>query len=65
MDEDYSKLFAQRLKEAREAKGLNKSELGAALGFGDSLIHKYEAGGSVPSITNVIKLARYLNVNES
>lgn len=56
----------QRLKEAREAKGLSQKELGILAGIdpssASSRMNHYEKGRHVPDINMLRQLARVLNV---
>lgn len=55
-------MFGLRLKQAREAAGLNQRELAAAAGVSAMAISKYERGLSVPSSRVLMRLAEALDV---
>ena len=57
-------VFAQRLKEVRNEKGVSAKELGEALGINKATIHHYEKADfkSIKSPT-LQAIAEYLNVN--
>ena len=57
-------IFAQRLKEVRQEKGVSAKELGEALGINKATIHHYEKADfkSIKSPT-LRAIADYLNVN--
>ena len=57
-------VFAQRLKEVRNEKGVSAKELGEALGINKSTIHRYETGELKGIKQPVLQaIADYLNVN--
>ena len=53
-------VFAKRLKEMRESKGLTRKELGKASGVDPSLISRYESGERAPTADNLLKIAKTL-----
>ena len=53
-------VFAKRLKEMRESKGLTRKELGKASGVDPSLISRYESGERSPTADNLLKIAKTL-----
>jgi transcriptional regulator with XRE-family HTH domain len=55
--------FGQRLKEAREAKGLNKDALGKAVKIHYSQIGRYERNEASPSADVLKKMANVLDVS--
>ena len=55
-------IFSARLREAREARGLNQRELAERLGLPPSSIAHFEGGRRGPSVENLIRLARALGV---
>lgn len=55
-------MFAERLVRARKAAGLSMSALAAEVGLSANAIKKYEHGDNMPSSTNLLKLAKALNV---
>ena len=57
-------LFAQRLKETRNARNVSARELAEHLGINKSTIHRYETGELKGIKTATISaIAEYLNVN--
>ena len=57
------RVFAGRLKAAREHAGLTQRELGVALGWGIQRIGRYETAEYSPDLTDLVMLARKLNVS--
>lgn len=55
-------MIGQRLYRARKAAGLSLRDLGAQVGLTHAAIKKYEDELAAPSSTNLLKLARALNV---
>ncbi|WP_275100331.1 helix-turn-helix domain-containing protein [Sedimenticola hydrogenitrophicus] len=55
-------MFAERLIRARKAAGLSMSALASEVGVSANAIKKYEHGENMPSSTNLLKLAKALNV---
>lgn len=53
--------FPNRIREYRLQAGLSQKRLGAPVGKGRSMISSWERGRSLPSLTNVLKLARALS----
>jgi len=56
-------IFARTIKELREERGLNKTELANALGFKHPTIVNWENGTKVPSIFTFIELSKFFNVS--
>ncbi len=56
-----SKIFAQRLKKAREDMGYSQRSLGMRVGLSDKSISVYENGYTYPPIGNLLKIAKELN----
>lgn len=54
--------FAERLRMAREAKGLSQTELAERTGFQPSAISHFETGRRSPSFDNLRRLADALSV---
>jgi transcriptional regulator with XRE-family HTH domain len=52
-----------RLKEAREAKGLNKQETAQQLGFSQSVYLRYENGDRNPTYSVIKDMALFLGVS--
>lgn len=55
--------FSQRLKQARETKGLLQSKLVELTGISQTCLSKYETGKSLPNTLNLIILAESLGVS--
>lgn len=55
-----TKIFAQRLKEAREKKGYSQKSLGMRVGLSDKSISMYEQGNVYPPVRNLLKIAEEL-----
>ena len=55
--------FAERLKEARIAAGLNQKELGALIGVTGNAVSNYENGTSSPNDKILLKIFDALNVD--
>jgi transcriptional regulator with XRE-family HTH domain len=58
-----SKEFARRLTEAREKRQLTQLELANAIGTHLNVIWQYENEKRVPSLNNVYKIAKVLDVD--
>ena len=57
-------IFARRLKETREERGISAKELAGAVGINKSTIHRYETGDFKSIKKSVLEdIADYLNVN--
>ncbi|MBQ5796026.1 MAG: helix-turn-helix transcriptional regulator [Kiritimatiellae bacterium] len=56
------KTVAERIKEARLAKGLSQGELAALCEISDSAVQMYEIGQRVPRDSVKVKLAEVLGV---
>ncbi|MCL2570210.1 MAG: helix-turn-helix domain-containing protein [Firmicutes bacterium] len=54
--------FAKIIKELRDEKGMNKSQLARALGLSHTVIINWENGSKAPSIFTFIELAKYFGV---
>jgi Zn-dependent peptidase ImmA (M78 family)/DNA-binding XRE family transcriptional regulator len=55
-------MFSERLIRARKAAGLSMSALAQEVGVSANAIKKYEHGNNMPSSTNLLKLAKALEV---
>lgn len=55
--------FPERLKAARELRGLNQMELAEKSGFQPSAISRFETGAAKPSFDNLRRLAAALRVS--
>lgn len=56
----YRRVFADRLKTARQAAGMNQTEFGASLGLSQRAISNYESADREPSIANIVRFAQKL-----
>lgn len=56
-----TKIFAQRLRKAREEKGFSQKMLGVRVGLSDKSISMYEKGTVYPPVTNLLKIAKELD----
>ncbi|NMC08767.1 helix-turn-helix transcriptional regulator [Candidatus Microgenomates bacterium] len=56
-----TKLFATKLKNAREEKGYSQKELGLRVGLSDKSISIYEKGSVYPPISNLLRIAKELD----
>ncbi len=56
-----TKIFAKRLREAREKKGYSQKMLGVRVGLSDKSISMYEKGTVYPPVTNLFKIAKELD----
>jgi len=61
-EKEPSSVFPERLKHARELRGLNQSELATKTGLQASAISHFETGNRKPSFDNLRRLADKLNV---
>jgi transcriptional regulator with XRE-family HTH domain len=57
------RIFAKRLRQAREESGYSQKELGLRVGLSDKSISIYERGNVYPPISNLLKISRELNKN--
>lgn len=55
--------FNDRLKQARQAAGLNQDQVGALVGLAKSTISQYENGSREPSMAAISKLMKALEVD--
>lgn len=58
-----TRIFAQRLKKAREEKGISQGALGTRVGLSDKSISHYESGLVYPPVPNLLKIAKELDKN--
>jgi len=58
-------VFAQRLKEIREERGLSQEDVGRMAGVSKATISKYEAACHPPKLVHAIAIAEALNVGFS
>ena len=61
-DEQVSDIFAKRLKEARELRGLNQVQLATKAGLPPPAVSNFESGPRKPSFDNLKALAAALDV---
>ena len=54
--------FAERLRRAREVRGLTREKLAAVSGVAYGTIHGYEIGRRAPSFANAVRLAAALGL---
>jgi transcriptional regulator with XRE-family HTH domain len=59
---ECNEIFARRIRELREARGLGVRQLGAELGIGHSSISQYENCKRVPDINTCLIFAKYFGV---
>ena len=55
-------LFAEKLRELRDGKGLSEAKLADLSGLPFGTIHDYGLGRRAPSFSNVVKMASALGV---
>ena len=55
--------FGERLVQARTMRGLSQRELSDLAKLSAAMVNKYEKGATDPGATNLIRLARVLNVD--
>ena len=55
--------FAERLRQARQDKGLNQDELAKAMELSQGAISQFEKGLRIPTPANIVKLSQLLGVN--
>lgn len=63
MSKDPKLVFIERLKKARQAKGLNQAELAKKARLAPSAISHFENGARRPSFANLMRLADALDVS--
>lgn len=56
-----TKIFAKRLKDAREESGYSQKQLGTRVGLSDKSISMYEKGTVYPPVSNLLKIAKELD----
>ena len=62
-EQERREIVGTKLRMIREMKGLNQADLAKMLGTTPSLIANYEAGRREPTIKNLIKLVKSLNIS--
>jgi transcriptional regulator with XRE-family HTH domain len=60
---ELNKFFMERLKSARQQKGLTQDQLSKLTGINIKLISKYEQGVTLPGIDNLQKLVIALEIS--
>ena len=60
--ENYSRIFAENLKNTRKQMKLTQEQLAKKLGYTEKAISKWESGTSIPPAESLIMLADALNV---
>ncbi|MFQ6724070.1 MAG: helix-turn-helix domain-containing protein [Clostridia bacterium] len=58
-----NEIFAERLKELREEKGLSLKELARKIGVSDVAIGRWERKVQIPNIVMLDLIAKYFNVS--
>ncbi len=54
------KIFAKKLKEAREEVGYSQKQLGLRVGLSDKSISMYEKGTVYPPVSNLLRISKEL-----
>jgi len=57
------KIFSERLKELREAKGISQDNLAAELNLTNSSVSRWENGLQQPTISALFKLAQFFEIS--
>lgn len=57
-----SKLFPRRLKQARDMRGITQLDLSKLAGLAPSAVSHFETGSRRPSLDNLVKISKALNV---
>ena len=55
--------IAARIKEAREARGMNRNQLARYLGTSWALVNQWETGKTIPSLKSLQRIAKVLEVD--
>ena len=58
-----NEMLGERIRELRQAKGLNQVELGSRLNVSKQSISNYESNNILPSIDMLTKLANFFDVS--
>jgi len=58
-----TKVFAERLMELRNERGLATRELSKMLGFGEAMVSVWETEKSIPLASAIYKLAKFFGVS--
>ena len=59
----FSLVFAGRLSQLREDRGITQRKLGEVIHVDDSTISRYEAGTDEPAYDTLVIIARYFDVD--
>lgn len=60
---DETAIFAKRMKEAREKRGLKQKELAEEIGVTPQTVSAYEKTGKAPTMDNAVSIAKVLGVS--
>ena len=52
-------IISQKIKNARDLKGVSQQEVADHIGVSKQMISKYEKGDSIPNSTNLLKFAKF------
>lgn len=63
MTENKPSVFPQRMKKAREARGIKQEELAAAMELDQQQISRWETGANHPSDDVIFQIGKLLNVS--
>lgn len=61
--EEEQQIFARRLKELRDKRGWNQSDLASEAGLTPSAISQFESGEREPRFSSIVKLAHALEAS--
>lgn len=61
--EEEQQIFARRLKELRDKRGWNQSDLASEAGLTPSAISQFESGQREPRFSSIVKLAHALEAS--
>ena len=60
---DTKRMFRVRIRDARIDEGMTQTELANKSGLQPCAISHYERGERTPNITNLVRIAKALNIN--
>ena len=60
---ELSLIFAKNLREARRRMGLTQRAFGEALGYSEKAVSKWECGGGIPPVSELVRVAALLGVS--
>ena len=63
LENNFSALFAHRLQEFREQRGLTQTQLGQRAAMAPAAISHFETGQRVPSLESFVKLVDALEIS--